>query len=416
MRHKTLVAMAVAVVLLAAACGSSSKSGSGSSATTAAGSSSATSAAGGASSTPAASSSSPYRILAVVGLTGVAAVPQQAIVQGIKAGVAYANAHGGILGHQISLTVEDDQGDPTKAATEVQDALASSTPPNAVMPGVTAVESAAVAPIIQRAGILGLGEVQPSQTYPLFFASAASQQNPANSLVQWLQGKGVKKLALLYSQDPYGEASNADTIAAAKKVGMQTESVGYSDTALDLTPELQNLQSGNPDYLWIQSLGAQGPRALTDRATLGWKVPVIADISLSAEPLTKLDTPAALDGVTMQILRVQQYIAPAQQPSNLSTMINYLQQIGPINLPIDISSLMYDLVVLDQLGAKQANSISATAIASALENLKTPAPPPPPWVTYACYCYTHSIHTANSQPSDYLYVPPGPLVDGMVQG
>lgn len=398
MRYSKIVAVTLAAAVLAGACGSSTKNSSTNS----------TAASG-----TAAANGTPYRILAVVGITGRAAVPQAAIVQGIKAGVAYVNEHGGILGHPVTLTVVDDQGDPTKTATEVQNALASSTPPDLVMPGVTAVESAAVAPILQRAGVLGLGEVQPSQTYPLFFASAADQKNPANSLIKWLQGKGAKKLALLYSQDPYGDAASADTISAAKAAGIQTEAVAYSDTAVDLTPELQQLKSGNPDYLWIQSLGTQGPRALQNKLTLGWNVPVIGDISLSAEPLTVLDPPAALQGVTMQILRVQQYIAPASQPQNLSTMIKYLQAEGPIKLPIDISSLMYDLLVLDQLAAKQANSIKATAIANALEHLKSPAQPP--WVTYKCYCYTSTVHTANSQPSDYLYVPPGALTDGMVQ-
>ena len=126
MRHPTAIAAsALALAGLGLAACSSSSSSPGAAASSPAGSTSAAST----SAASAASSSTPFNVLAIVASSGPLATVTAAEVSGMQAGVAYVNAHGGVSGHQVVLTVKNDNNDPTTAATLLQSAVSGSSKP-----------------------------------------------------------------------------------------------------------------------------------------------------------------------------------------------------------------------------------------------------------------------------------------------
>jgi len=109
------LAAAAAMALVVGACGSSSSSTSSASSQTSAANAGATS-----TDAPSAASKSPYVIGSIVSQTGPFASSDAPGAEGIKAWAAYVNSHGGINGHQVQLSVKDDQGNPAVALSEIK--------------------------------------------------------------------------------------------------------------------------------------------------------------------------------------------------------------------------------------------------------------------------------------------------------
>ena len=119
MTMRRLITCAVGLVSAAAlcACGSSAGSGGGSGA------------------------NAPYRVLALIALSGPFALDGKAEAVGVRAAVTVVNQHGGILGHPVALTVVNDNGDATTALTDVWVAVRASL--RAVLEKVTLADLAA---------------------------------------------------------------------------------------------------------------------------------------------------------------------------------------------------------------------------------------------------------------------------------
>lgn len=388
-------AVAAVSLIAAAACGGASSGGSGSSA----------------------SSQEPYRVLAVLGLSGPAASLSQAEVQALKAGASVINAHGGVNGRQMQVEAIDDQGDASKAVSLLQNKLSSGTKPDLVWPGTNSDEGSAMVPILNQAGILSVGDIGTADfttsKYPLYFNGPPMASSIAKVLVSHLQSMGVKTLGMLYADDAYGQTSAGATKAAASAAGLEVVTATYKPTALDMTSQLQSLKSKSPDAVWVEAVGAPGGYVLKSRLKLGWDVPVVGDVTLGSAPLTTLVPAAALKGVSLQVYKVQEYMDPADRPANLAALITSVKAQGSITIPMDLYSFSYDLEQLVAAAANQANSTTATEIAKALESLTAPANPP--WTTFDCYCYSSSSHFPKGADTDYAFVAPGPVVDGQIK-
>jgi branched-chain amino acid transport system substrate-binding protein len=113
-----LMPVAVAAAALAvAACGSSSNTTSTTSSTSSTSSTPAASSGTGSTTT---ASGTPYMLGSITSETGPFASSDAAGAPAIQAWASYVNAHGGINGHPVQVTVKDDQGNPSIALSEVK--------------------------------------------------------------------------------------------------------------------------------------------------------------------------------------------------------------------------------------------------------------------------------------------------------
>jgi ABC-type branched-subunit amino acid transport system substrate-binding protein len=128
--------------------------------------------------------------------------------------------------------------------------------------------------------------------------------------------------------------------------------------------------------------------------------------------LTKLADKSTFQNLTLQAYKVQQYVPSAQQPQNLRTMVDAIKAIGPITQPINVLGFAWDIVQAVAYAANTAKSLDPATVAKTLENLGSV--PNPPWVTYTTFGFSATSHQATMPPENYVFIPPGPLVDGMI--
>ncbi len=204
---------ALAAVVAVAACSSSSKSPSSSPSTSNSGQSATTTAA-------AQTSAAPIKvglICSCSGAVGAILLPEAEVY---KAWVNTVNASGGINGHQIHLTTEDDASNPGTSASEAQ---------TLVSDGVDAIADDTVfdqtwAATVQKANIPVVGEdasEAPFYTNPDFYPEAQTNDSSVPAVVATAKLAGATNLATFYC----AEAPSCQELVGAMKTDAQTQGV-----------------------------------------------------------------------------------------------------------------------------------------------------------------------------------------------
>jgi branched-chain amino acid transport system substrate-binding protein len=349
------------------------------------------------------------------GTSGPYAANGTAAVYGVQAAANVLNAtQGGILGHKVKVEVLNNQGNPSTAASLLEQRLSSGAKPDMIEPGSISTEGVVEVPIASAAGILSVGtpndqSLDNPSKYPYEFFMSPSSTLPQQSLMGYFKSKGYTTVGMICSTDAYGASVGQATVAAAKQAGITLDSVTYNDTDLNMTAELQKLQADHPQALYVQGFGSPPGIVLQNVYALGWKVPVIGDQTTAATPEIAQDSGKPYEqGLLLQTLGLDQYAA--SEPAAVKNYISAIKKFGPIDSLLATTSFQYDSLMVVAQAAKQANSISTAAIAKALENLKQPSDPL--WVTLSQYNYSAADHAPTSPASSWVVVPASALTDG----
>ena len=263
-RLTAIAGVCSAIVMSVAACSSSGSSADASSRSSASSSGS--------------SSGGTYSVFAVEALSGPDAAYGQAAGDAVKAAVDVINNSGGVLGHKVVLTMKDDAGYPTTAVTLLEAELAGPTKPNLVAPGLFSTETVPLVPITTKAGILTVapGDAQslddPAK-YPLHFSCTPLGSSTAAALIAEMKSKGYTKIGIAVTDDEASVSTESYLEADAKAAGMTNTAAQLSLTAVDATPQLEQLQAAKPQVVIFVMDGASNGVLLRSRATLGWTVP-----------------------------------------------------------------------------------------------------------------------------------------------
>jgi branched-chain amino acid transport system substrate-binding protein len=191
MRERRIVATCAALTLAlgVTACGSDDSDSDSTAASTA-------STAASTSSTPAADA--PKGSPIVVGTIGSYSGPQSASLgaadESIKAWESYTNANGGINGHPVKVIVEDDAGNPTKAAQLVKKLVEQDKVQALVGSASTVTESFQKYITAKKVPVIGSAEFQQDYTSnPLFFPTGTQAVTFDYGLLSEAKKAGVKK-------------------------------------------------------------------------------------------------------------------------------------------------------------------------------------------------------------------------------
>ena len=346
-----------------AACGSSSST-----------SSSSTAKSG--SATPS-SSKAPFNILFISGLSGPLAVYGHNALEGIQAAAAVLNQSGGIDGHKVVVSSKDDASTPANAVTEEESALSSGTKPNVVINGVDGDEGLATTPALNAAHIIGMNITQ-DPTYidpskdPYEYTTNPSYPTETGEMAQNIAAHGVHKLAVIYVDDAAGSTEEGQLVSALKKLSISTVAqVAFGPTALDDTSEWLHAAASHPDGYALITQG-QSPIVLKGRAAAGITAFTQCDTTCGANPLDKLDPPAAL--VNADTLNNPVAVTlPAKRTPGEKAFVAELQKLGFPN-DLIVPSLEYDFVTMLAQAAKQAGSIDESTLNSALQHVSLSQP------------------------------------------
>lgn len=337
-----------------------------------------------------------------------------------QAGVAYINAHGGVLGHPVDLTVEDTAGNPTTAVTKLNSDINSGKKFIYLASGPSTVTSALL-PILTRNKVMSFN-IAPTadsgdpSTNPYNFDLAPSTENFAAAFPAYIKSHGGHSVGILHGDDAYGDPLAAAIAAACKQGGLKvTGNESFSDTALDLTSELENLQSTHPDFLVLQALGSSAGYALKGLQQIGWQIPVLGDAGVGTSSVVNQPPPTGMMGTPNENnLKIEVFASTvsrpkSQQPAGLNAMIAAMARQGKITTSL-ILAYMYDAVIL---GSRAAISAKSTVDASAISNaLLQEKPGSAPTGVFPAYNFSTDSHGPNEPPSAFAFTKPTELTNG----
>lgn len=399
MRHRLVTALVTAVLLLigVAACSSSSDSNSGGS-----------------------NGSEPkqaFTFTAILAKSGLLASVGDAMGQGMQAAVAVVNAHGGVFGKPMHLTVLNDAGDPTQAATVAENLVSSGTKPMAVSPGTVSTEAEAIAPILEKAGVfMSTHASDPTldnpAKYPYLFGNGQLPADEAISLADTFSKAGYKKVAVLTEDDASGiNFFNADKSAFEAK-GITATAAYVPDGATDATSELEQLLAGKPDALLLSAYGATAGPIIKARAELDPKIPTYGSQLLTANNLAQLAPASSYTGIKFQGLEVGVKGTPITKGLAFTTMFAALKKVvgGNLTFTMNTYACAYNDVILAATVANLAKSTDAAKMAAVAEKLTVKQIP----YLVSPVTFTKTEHFVRFGVDDWVYVPYGPTVDGLL--
>lgn len=253
LRLKTRVGASLTGVILAAGalagCGSSSSSGGG---------------------------KAPLNVGVAVGLTGYLSSDDVPFSQGIKLAAKTLNKAGGVDGHKVNLHVVDMQSSAATGVSELNNLL-NKDGVGAVLGGSVSAATAAYAPVVTRAQVPVIAaSVLPSDSKWLFSTlQPVSETNGAD--LGFIKSKlHLKRIAVISSETPYGEAAAKGMTSAAESRGLSVvSSQAVSDNATDLTPELQKVQRSGAQAIVDILTGPVHLVEAKSAASVGLKIPIV---------------------------------------------------------------------------------------------------------------------------------------------
>lgn len=202
----------------------------------------------------------PIKIGAVFSVTGPAAKlggPEKNAAQMI---VDEINAAGGVLGRQIQLIVEDDQGVEENTVNALQK-LINLDQVCAIIGPTRSGNAIAAAPICEEAGVPLLSCAaaytqlfpgnDPSQPlYRYVFKTPQNDSHCARRIFQDCKDKGFTKVAIITGTTGFGSAGRVELLQYAPEFGITIiADETYPQDATDLTPQMTKIRAQNPQAL-----------------------------------------------------------------------------------------------------------------------------------------------------------------------
>jgi branched-chain amino acid transport system substrate-binding protein len=220
----------------------------------------------------------PYRIGAILSLTGPYAglgVPEK---NTLDMEVAAINAAGGVNGRSLELIVEDDATDNGKA-TAAASKLIDQENVIAIIGATGTGETMAIRGEVDRAGIPEISMAGGNAVTEKFDKNVFQTPWPNRLVVPFvlksMQAKGVKKVAILTDSGGYGKDGLAIILPELQKLGMTAvanETFNAGDT--DMTAQLTKMKAAAPDAILLWAAGSEAATIMKNRQQLGIATPV----------------------------------------------------------------------------------------------------------------------------------------------
>ena len=210
-----------------------------------------------------AQSDEPVKIGMIIGLTGSAAVAGNDSLAAVKIAVEEVNKAGGVLGRQITLIAEDDEGRP-KSGVEAANKLADV---DNVAACVGAYQSSIALPVGQVLNEKGVVWVTDATTNELktvgpYMFNTAGIAEQAVALVDFVKADrpDAKKLTGIFQNNPIGQDRAKVSEKRAMELGLEwVPALLYQPGATDFRTELQQVVGENADAILTDIYDSDAP-------------------------------------------------------------------------------------------------------------------------------------------------------------
>jgi branched-chain amino acid transport system substrate-binding protein len=364
-------------------------------------------------------STADYNILMITANSGPFQIYGEQTKNAMTVEANYINAAGGINGRKVVLDVVDDQGDPTKAVSLLQNKLSSGQKPDAVYAGTTSNEALALLPILTRDKIFNIGvtgdqAINNPKQFPYTFRVNSPYNAYTPLVASAVKSRGYKKVGVLYATDALGTSSSAAVSNALGAAGLQAVNASFDATSLDLSAPISQLKSAGVDAVVFGAVApSTAAQVLQARAKAGeTNIPFIADQATTAN-LATLVPAADLKNVYSHNLNACLSQPSTPQSAQLTNFIADLKKLGPINGSLIAPVFSADILKAVQLAAKQAGSTDAAKLQQAMETM--PQQPAGTWLSFGNVAFSADSHfNTAATANDYSISTYGPIVDGQV--
>ena len=262
------------------------------------------------SSDPAHADAKPYKIGAVLSITGVASFlgePERRTAEMIADQV---NERGGINGHPIELIIYDDESDATKSNLMMRRLIRRDQVPVIIGPTRSG-ESLAVLGLAQSAQIpmISLATsyriVTPVEERKWIFKVAGSDAHVVGKMFDYMKAHGMERIAVMTDSTGFGASAREEILRLAPEYGitiLADERFGPQDT--DLTPQLTRIRRTQPQAIVNWSVGPTQILAIRNWRDLGMdSIPLFQSHGFGSLRNLELAGPAA-EGVLLPLARV----------------------------------------------------------------------------------------------------------------
>jgi len=294
--------------------------------------------------------------------------PAKGYAEPVAAGAVYAvkelNARGGLLGKQVELLIEDDQGKPDVSATAAR---------KLVDAGVAYILSVSLTPATQQAQSVTLETKTPHMTpsnsgdtlttqinNPNFWQTGPLGSTQISTLLSYARNKNFKKVALLTDNSDLGQLTNRFFKSALEKAQIaivSEEVVPRGSTTAD--PQMQKVRAANPDAVFLAGvLTPENALMLRSYKQLGLKMPLLGNYNFSI-PVYGSVAKGLLDG-----LAFVDAFDPAK-PQTRQFIENFKKDSGTD--PYNLNGYGYDGVMLVADAIKRAGDTDKEKVRAAMQ-------------------------------------------------
>jgi branched-chain amino acid transport system substrate-binding protein len=360
----------------------------------------------------------PFRVLAVVPLSGPLAFVGDLEGRSLAAAAGTINKSGGIRGHKVELKIVDDSGDGNVAISLLQQAM-SGTTYNLIIPGATTGEAVPLAAALKsnptiQIGITAADALNDPATYPAHFGTVEGFLPNATGLVARMKKDGVSRFAIVCGDTATGHSGAVALQSAAKDAGLSvTSTVFIPSGSADAAPQLQQVNGTNPQAIAMAGNTPATASVIAARVKLGLTIRLYGDATMGAAQFGTIASSSDLKGVIVQTFP---YLVKGNAASKTKAFLAFLKGLHKYD-PHPSSSLFtavasWDQLMLARAAAIKSKSIDGATLTKVMSSITT-AKQVPGWFG-ATKIFTATNHFPSVQNSDFIYVKPGPLVDGLM--
>jgi branched-chain amino acid transport system substrate-binding protein len=370
----------------------------------------------------AAASDEPFRILMVTQQSGPAESFGTSFEPGVQAGVDAVNADGGILGHRVELKLVDDQSDPAKGVTALQQELVSGTKYQMAITAFSAFTTP-LAPVLAKQDVIAMTAGSAAalfgdpEKYPNLFGFSANLEAQADGIVEDAKRRGVKRVGIIAADNDAGLDVANLTKERAEAAGIAAKTVFTKPDVVDATPQVQQLQASGAEALVVMGFSPVVPAALAAKRKLGWDALTYCDQGCQATNWA--DMPEAdWKGVLVEQFPESVEGDPSTQTDNYKRFQELVgKHTDQYLLGIVVDYIGWNMVMAAKAAAEKADSIEPAKLVETLENMKSTKEIPgyigPEGLFSPDGRLAHVLHTT---PDAYVFVEAAPTVDGLMPG
>jgi ABC-type branched-subunit amino acid transport system substrate-binding protein len=320
----------------------------------------------------------PFKIGFVRVLTGLLASTMNPLYPAISIAVDEINASGGILGRQIVLQEEDDEGSPANqpaVISKFSDAgINVVIGPAGSSQTLASLASSSAAQMIQSAFAFSDEVGDPSRYpyhYQLVFTTSQLGQVAVDHFVNRL---GIKKIGILRENTAFGEAVTKASVANLDKAGLQPTTIqNFSLGSPDLTPYITNLRNSGAEAIlaWFGNSRDLG-LSFNAMASANWSPPVVGYNIIFQEKVLELVPAAALQnvfGVHYKSLTFTDKDNPGQKQQNFAEKLKAYPQTKGLEAYL-AGTPWYDFLHLLKVAVEQEKSFDTAAIQHGLNSIR----------------------------------------------